>query len=975
MWRVESAVLPILASISHHLRPCKLGSFPFSISILTSILCYANAPKMSPQHYPPAIPQIETAAPSESTPNSDPTNSSFYSTSSNPHTPPRSVSPAYSGRSGPSASGLSRVSTAQQLLQTPPAIDAHPSSNYFSARSAFRQTQPTSPSDGLSASSCLSPIPSSGGSFYSSDRSQCSHSSHDFLSPPPVQPDSDNPPYKPQSERSSSLTMMPQIRRARTDPNDRANGGHSARRRQRRKHKCRHRRKKRHEYQDETDWWLPECQVAPTAPEGLKELCLGRAGNYIPAKTPQGTTDTFGRILSRSKSRLASPLLTRRWSSVEIGAHQIHLKSTLPQRSPKSRRLASATPAKDKFASLDLKGRYRSSTFTRGAIDHDIIRTVRERLTLRKVPRAQLETPASITLRRASGTSNISDASTIIAALTPRPDLSGGTTPKARPHGELQQQRPSAAYLITSHDIKSITDLIEANLKRQHRDDRRRDVKPYYGSPPTPKGARSPNFTKEGLVPVGCSPTIPTVTAVEAERSSAGTKPPFDYLQVVPDLQRKRSTSRTNTQQSTHEVIWQGGGSPQSVSPVTDDEESRACIPSSEPVTPVDDSRQQRFNSAAKDKGDAFDPKNATASINEWSWRSMPNEVSVVVTSSDSESNDQTSRGSQSSHPLKVRKSIASKICESRSVSTRERPHPSGSPLDASLEDVVSFPPLPPRKTTNDWYSPLPALDTPLQTPSPNLKTSRSLYDMGLDMTVAPLTSSKTTPNASPKTTPKVTPSATRPSWLQSNDISRASTIEFNPSFNVQDKKMVKVESRTRSFEARPDVNDHRKSSFKLHPKPIPRTGECFAMGNAIGVSSGERRRSSAKALQRVQTIDNIHKGERTGTWGKWRPPSVCPTPQTPSPSELETEAEGFFHNRTPRQQRQSGLIRKTHSGRLNLLKDKGPPLPKVDHVGIYGRFTGNHKTEHKDCTEDCRPHTCEDCERDPRTPSVDWIG
>jgi hypothetical protein len=242
---------------------------------------------------------------------------------------------------------------------------------------------------------------------------------------------------------------------------------------------------------------------------------------------------------------------------------------------------------------------------------------------------------------------------------------------------------------------------------------------------------------------------------------------------------------------------------------------------------------------------------------------------------------------------------------------------------------------------------------------------------MGLDITSAPAASNNTTP----KVTPKATPNVIRPAWLQSSDISRVPSVEFDPSYNVQDNKMIKPESRTSSFEIGPDANDRRKSSVRIHPKTTTRTGESFAMGNSIGVSSGERRRSSAKVLQRVRTIDNVHKGERPTSWGRWRPPSICPTPQIPSPSELEAESEESSNDKMTRQQRQLETIRKSHGDRMAILKDRGPPLPKVDHVGIYGRFTGNTKTVRKDCEEDCKPHTCEDCERDPRTPSVDWIG
>ncbi len=89
-------------------------------------------------------------------------------------------------------------------------------------------------------------------------------------------------------------------------------------------------------------------------------------------------------------------------------------------------------PAKgphDKITPIMLADRYRSSTFTRGAIDHDIVHTVRERLTVRKVLSHHVETPTSITLIRESGGTETSDANTIVRYLSNDP--SGGATPRA----------------------------------------------------------------------------------------------------------------------------------------------------------------------------------------------------------------------------------------------------------------------------------------------------------------------------------------------------------------------------------------------------------------------------------------------------------------------------------------------------------------------------------------------------------------
>lgn len=938
----------------------------------------------SPRTSPGDIPRIATILhtpiplPGDRSPSPDPLNASFCSSTSHSRTisSSRSGSPARSIRSGPTTTLNGPISPPVQLLRTPPPTDVQltPLTSYFSPRSTMRQAQTNSPSDNLSASSYLSAERSSGSSYYN-DQSPCSHSSGELLSLPPMQPDADNPPYKARRQRSGSLTMIRKPRRARTDPHSQGtpDPSYKAKKRRSRKHRCKHRKLKPHNHQSESPWWLPERQISPTAPDGFKDLCVGRAGNYIPAKTHWGSTDTFGRILTASKSKPATPLLTRRWSSVEVGAHQVHLKSMIPAWSASFSKSPSVMTVSPQFPTPDLKGRYRSSTFTGGAIDHDIIRTVRERLTLRKVPASQLETPASITLRRASGASAMSETSTLVAG------LSGGVTPKAhaQAEGDVQQRRPSVTYLITDKDIDTITALIEANLKRQHRDTRRRDARSTSRSPPTSQRTRSPTVTNKGLLP-SFSPAVSSpVTAVGITRPSPVQKSPFEYLKVTPAPRGRTSVIlRTNSQkskESTHEVIWQGGGSPQSPGSMTDEEYFKHDRPSSsDPHTPNSGSPKQSCSmpggqAATKDKGDAFDPHNATASINEWSFRSMSDDIPVIITSSDSESPEPVPPGSrQLEHP----KSFESRVSKPNKYASPPQERKNGNihqrqprPRFATLAEPVSFPRLPERQRTSDWYSPLPEMDS-----DPQTQTQRSLYGLGLDMTCGPGDPNTKTPS----------PKAPRKSLKESAETSRVTGADFDSDYDLQQNKEISTESRSSSFEIGADKNDRRKSSVRMHPKAVARTGETFATGNAIGSSTGERRRSSAKPPKRVRTItiDNAHKTERAGTWGKWRPPSICPTPRAPTPSELEADREDWLSPRTSLQQKQLDQVRTSHGDRLDLLKDKGPPLPKVDHVGIYGRFTGSpKKNPFEDCKEECKPHTCNDCELDPRSPSVDWIG
>ncbi len=63
-----------------------------------------------------------------------------------------------------------------------------------------------------------------------------------------------------------------------------------------------------------------------------------------------------------------------------------------------------------------------------------------------------------------------------------------------------------------------------------------------------------------------------------------------------------------------------------------------------------------------------------------------------------------------------------------------------------------------------------------------------------------------------------------------------------------------------------------------------------------------------------------------------------------------------------------------------HILAMRGPPLPKPDHAGMFRRITGTFRDEGSVGGDPCVsdegwPHVCDDCEADPRSLSVDWIG
>lgn len=884
---------------------------------------------MASKQEPPPVPRINTPPVTISSPNDE-----YFPDFC---TPARSASPV---------TPAIRSTTPTSLLRTPPVEgqllsrvrtrnDTNGEASARSAHSSSRATRTASPSGNRSTT--LSPsVSSGGGSYHSSDtgRSPCSLSSSDYLTPPQFQVDRDKRPYKARRQSSDSLNMVRKPKRASTMPHDKSHK--SRRRHRRRKHRCH--REGCHKNQTSDRWHLPGFQVAPTAPKGLKELSIGHVGKYKPQMSIRGNTDTYGRILPRLWSDPAPPLVSRRWSSVEIGSHQIRLASTLPTNSVMSTPTA-RRPNKDNehFPPRKLSRPYRSSTFTRGAIDHDIVRTVREKLTFRKVPSTQLQTPTTITLRRASGVSCRSGVSTVTDVLTPaNGPITGSTTPHAYPISQADSETDTA-YLITSKEIDSITELIEANLRRNFRPHNRISVHPPV-TPSSARGNRSPTSSLRSLFPQIASPAFSAVTTTQAKAASSRLQDPLSYLQVTsPSRKNSRSDSRSPSRKSAaNEIIWEAEGSPNSPSSIENSDRKRSSTSDNSSihqettsVTPhAHDSKSPRLPPPSLDKGDAFDPNNARASISEWSWRLPQAEIPTIVTSSDSESND---INLDSEPPLKATprtpiRSVASTPDVSK-VPTKAKRRVSTRPALTSpeVEDVVFFPPLPTRKTTNDWYSPLPDIGSP----PPKSPSPKSLYDEGIDA-IGAIPTNLPAPNA-----------------------------QRHPHFSMMDRPV----SPTPSIEFDPDYDLRRKSVVKAHPQAPARVGTQASMGSSLGASSGERRRSSIKpGVKRVRTIDNANRPSRAGTWTRNRPPSVCPPPIAASPAEFSDNESTRAGSLLPNE-RSGPVDRKRHT--------VSPPLPKMDRAGIFTKITGTVRSALglDDCEDDIPPkHECDDCAKDPRS-------
>jgi len=308
--------------------------------------------------------------------------------------------------------------------------------------------------------------------------------------------------------------------------------------------------------------------------------------------------------------------------------------------------------------------------------------------------------------------------------------------------------------------------------------------------------------------------------------------------------------------------------------------------------------------------------------------------------------------------------------------SPKPRPYLRYTASETKLQDVVSFPSLISRKTTSDWYSPLPELET---SKSP-LATSRSLHDMGLDISVRPAGEDSITPKASTNFRPLVQDLPQSPARPE---MRTHKSVEFVPRPLPLHKSVVSAFSKT-------------------HPVAPPRLGNKKSIGSSIGASS-HRRKSSVPGLQRVRTVDNPHKGDHDPCT-KWRKPSVCPPQIPPSPSEYEDAREDWIEDGAAEIEGEADFVLegmalenlRRLSVRLGIFEKKCPPLPKADCVGIYGTMSGgamagkmeggnvvngNGRGRSGTCVGhgsgevSCGTHNCDDCEVDPRSPSVDWIG
>jgi hypothetical protein len=760
----------------------------------------------------------------------------------------------------------------------------------------------------------------------------------------------------------------------------------------------------RSDYHDQSCWWFPGCQTVPTAPPGQRQLCTGYTGNYPPICTNQGSIGKYDRLNHVTKQPKALPILVRRWSSVEVGGHQVPLETKYAFKDHGSH-IARLKSVDEVLTPLRFGCRLSSSRFNGDTKEYSVIRTVGDKSTLHEIGLPPLEVPARITLRRVSGSAG---ATTRDSPLLDKKsiDVAERSTQLA-----VHQKRTPNVYLITNHDIDNITELIETQSKQDYEAQSASTVLNLSHSPSSPRIAPVPGPTKGVTLPTGIIPS--NSVPVLLDQPKVGTiHCGLEQFNIIPGYKRKwNGSGKVDSSTTELEVIWQDDATPNSEGYLTDADDSNVSVPFiySEPGTPGHRRNNWDCNLMTnlpqiRDKGHAFNPASARSSISNWSWSLPRNKISFAVTNSDDE-------GDPERTPFSGRDGPSPSATPGLSPS-RERPKTKPFlryRVSANkIRDVESFPALPKRKATADWFSPLPEMTTHLPISNPG-----TLYDVGVDATCGTLSHDEVAPKASPL------------SRAMADQITGSKSMEFN--WNVDtppDKTDEQLDNDLHALSAQNELQEiRRKSAVKIHPSSPARTGSLSSIGSSIGASHHERRRSArvlslhtrtlptksvpfsdskksmvdlgdrpVHEIARVRTIDNIHKGEGHNRCGRWRPPTPCPPARSPSPSECRDAIEDTLSDSesltgNTRLASQPGvntldLVKGGLAKRTSLVREIAEPSLKVDHVGIYGQITGaRRKPLNEDrsagcCPEEGEVHECDDATNYPDgIPSIDWIG
>ena len=479
-------------------------------------------------------------------------------------------------------------------------------------------------------------------------------------------------------------------------------------------------------------------------------------------------------------STTAANIANRRWSSVGIGADE------LPRRSS----VAAAPPNNG----LTNDGRKKINSWIYVPNNDEITRVVRARLTFREVPANHPPTPATITLRRAS---RIITENSVGPSTKADVDISASLLPRSERWNEIRP--PAATYLITTDDILFITNLIQSGF------DVRRTTEHHDLNGGAP---RKPSVTSQGVLPQPSIPADVAMTIADVHQASNVPRASFKESQI-PDSKQPRDSARklspAFSMKNAPEVIWEDTGSHASLS--TSSKASSSYHLSEGRVEAIDDSSNAwllgqssligqeagsphevlpgEHRHKSSDKGD-IPPMSR---VFQWVFKEPTEEMVKAL------------------GPF-PKQTAPDKISESPAVLDKKISFPS---ISLFSPDVVSFPPLPARKFTNDWISPLPDLSAPAS------DDSKCLYDARIDAQVG---SGAKDPNASLLHVGE-----------QTAPVEATKQHRSSPSPDT-------------------DSNRRRKSANLLHPEVTPRLGDSFKVGNAIGCSSGARRKSSTRSVR-----------------------------------------------------------------------------------------------------------------------------
>lgn len=643
-----------------------------------------------------------------------------------------------------------------------------------------------------------------------------------YLTPPEDQPDTDAPPYKARWSDSNSLTMLPK-RDETMSPADRPLKKWAGQR----KMTITFDPPKMVPLSREQSWHTDSSHTS------RQEACNAS----VPSGKRKPSSKTPEELLKDLYSKAAPPIETRRWSSVKIGAKPL-LYSRATTDSPR--------PGYSKG----------SSFYRKVPSDMDLIEDVRAKLKTRKAPWIQMQTPATITLRRASGASHSSPSSLSPINWSPRRSpRSGSPSPSHEQFSKVWRSadhRKSSAYLITGSEIESIARHLEENLWKSRR---KEQTPPSHTSSDCHFQPRAPIHRPSvcgGFISVkqaGPADVVTTLSEADTEHSAtpkdrgSGSTP--SRRSSLPDHSTVLSAS------SIHEIIWEIDNEPPTLKTVrsTVSADGFLCertmfsttpgIPSpaatwTTVISPSGLNNQHLSPSAtplikrsfewseSKPRDPADDTPKATPNYDHSAELTPWSTIPLIVT----DEGDAENQASSKAHsPGRSHKGKTPQRVSRVDTPKKEEGNPFIAAVTANL-DVTSFPALLPRAKTSDWITPLPDISAPIAIHDDEMSQVRrqTLHHLGFDTTQSAL--------------------------ILRNEQKEWPLHEGSSMPSGLNTETLRLSNKHTSFRL-PGSKNSTKSVILQHPEvhlSRKNTGE-NGTGNAIGISSG-RRKSSGYALK-----------------------------------------------------------------------------------------------------------------------------